>query len=180
MPGAPHSYLSIRSRRPFLLLELLVAMTLLGMLISFLLGAMRMQAKRQQTLKQKSELLFALERCDLRLERLFSSLTTPPSCREERGCWILSGKITPPLSRDPALQGEQIFELRHTPEGALELLIQKEKQLLLLGVKKISCRMLEKNGSIWLQEVKEQLPLVLELQLEVTGAAEPLVWSYAL
>ncbi len=180
MHGAPHSYLSTRRRRPFLLLELLVAMTLLGMLIAFLLGAMRMQATRQHKLQEKSELLFALERCDLRLERLFASLVASLSCREESGCWILSGHIIHPLSRDPMLQGEQRFELRRMHEGRLELLINKERQLLLLGVQQISCRMLDKKSGEWQPELKEGLPLVLELKLEVAGAIEPLVWSYAL
>lgn len=155
-------------------------MMLLGMLIAFLLGAMRMQATRQHKLQERSELLFALERCDLRLERLFASLAAPLSCREESGCWILSGQIIPPLSRDPALQGEQRFELRRTHEGRLELLINKERQLLLGGVQKIGCRMLDKKSGAWRSELKEVLPLVLELKLEVTGTPEPLILTYTL
>lgn len=180
------------SKKPFVLLEILIGLSLMSMLLVFLFSFLAQNMRMEQKMEQARSALLERQNVQLRLQDLFTSLTraqlqsplyTQPLSDDDTPSLILH--FDNGIDPDPAFSGPLLARLYLENQNLclvfwpLEEKNKWRKEILLTHVTHLSYQFLhEKNWLISWPKERTDVPPLIRLQLQQEG--RPLQFAFRL
>jgi type II secretory pathway pseudopilin PulG len=178
----------MKKKSPFTLLEILISISIAGILFSILFSKFREFASLRKEIKQIETACLERQQCEIRLQGLFELLThandkeaSSPLYTKQKNLYF---KVHQPVDADPAFIGELDCSIQFEKgSGQLRLTMknhlgQQRDEILSRGILNCKMRFFSSNEGTWLEEWPQtvaELPVFVSILCEKsTGEIEHL------